>query len=427
MATAPEQVIGPLATSRIAAPMVAEVEASLPILMHANKAVQKPFETAGNGTMMDVIVPESPEVGDGAWINEGAATGPSPKNHELDFHNRAVAVALKQWHCAFGIPTGLEFASISDMANQIVKPYGGALASKVQTETANKLLNESAFTKVISSATAWPEVSDAVANIRKARAYGTLVGVVGSSLNGKLAGSGIGYFNPTAIISDIWKSARLGVYNGAEWLTTADVEDLVVPSTSAAAGAVTLTITETEQDPHRGQRLWDTDADYIWAETAATVSGGVVTADGFVVGEVLTIDDVVVADIFGNSTGELFSFKVLDTKIEGGKLYIKIANPAFGEVRLVGASLGTITKVTDASSTYYRGVVWAESALAVAFGRFAPLAGATAKVYSGQNGITARVVSDYQVEYDRVVTRFDCLVGSALARKNWACELLVKA
>lgn len=430
MATAPEQVIGPLATSRIAAPMVAEVEASLPILMHANKAVQKPFESAGNGTMMDVIVPEMPVVGDGAWINEGDATGTSPKAHELDFHNRAVAVALKQWHVAFGIPSALEFASISDMANQIVKPYGGTLASKVQTETANKLMNGAAFTKVLASATMWPQVSEAIADIRKARAYGTLVGVVGSTLNGKLAGSGISYFNPTAQISDIWKSARLGVYNGADWLTTADVEDLVVPSTSAAAGSVSVTITEGVHNIVRGGRLFNTDSDSVWAKIdGASVASGAVVSGGVVKGEVLTISGVNVADIFGNDLGVAYSFKVLETKIEGGYLYARIANPANGEAAYNGgdATISSVTKVTKASKTYYRGVVYAENALCVAFGRFAPVVGATSKVYSGQNGITARVTSDYQVEYDRTVTRFDCLVGSAVARKNWACELLVEA
>lgn len=427
MATAPEQNIS-VTTSRIAAPMVAEVESQLPILMHANKAVQKATETAGNGTTMDVIVPEMPEVGDGAWINEGDATGASSKAHELDFHNRAVSVVLKQWHVAFGIPSGLEFASISDMANQVVKPYGSTLASKVQTEVADKLLNESAFSLVLNSADMWPSVSEAIANIRKARAYGYLYGVVGSTLNGKLAGSGIKYFNPTAQISDIWKSARLGEYNGAEWFSTADVTDLIVPNTSAAAGSTSVTITEGAHNIVKGGRLFNSSADALWVTSAATVASGAVTAGGWVKGEIFTISGVNAADIFGNDLGVAYSFKVLDTKIESGNLLIKIANPAYGEAFYNGgdATISSVTKVTSAG-TYYRGVVYAESALCVAFGRFAKVIGAESKVYSGQNGITARMTSDYQVEYDRTVTRFDCLVGSAVARKNWACELLVKA
>ena len=444
--SAPEQKIGPLSTSKIAAAMVAEVEASLPLLMHANKSVQKPFETAGDGTTMDVIVPECPTVGDGAWINEGDPVVDNDgimgtKGHELDYSNRAVPVTLHQKHVAFGLPSALEFSSIEDMENMVTKPYGSTLASAVQTEVADAAMNGSAMSCVFTSASKFPQVSDAIAMLRKARSYGKLYGVIGSTLNGKLAGEGIQYFNPQNNISDIWKSARLGEYNSAEWFTTPDVTDLIVPSWSAAAGSVNITSTNV-QSIAKGKKLFKDDGAEVWIKSAATVDSTLAITDGWAKGELFvigTVDSagnitptVTVADIFGNDLGEAYSFKVLDTKIENESgtnyLYIKVRNPGYGEAYYAGgdAAITSVVKVTDASKTYYRGLVYAQNSLCVAFGRFAKPQGAIVGQYSGQNGVTIRTTTQYQVMKDRNVYRMDTLVGAALARSNHAVELLIE-
>lgn len=430
--SAPEQKIN-VNTSRIAAAMVAEVESDLPLLMHANKSVQKPFETAGDGTVMDVIVPEMPVVGDGAWINEGDPVAdrdgnPGTKGHELDYNNKAVPVTLHQKHVAFGLPSAMEFNSIADMENLVTKPYGSTLASAVQSEVAEAAMGGSAFTAVLTGADKFPQVSEAIASIRKGRAYGKLYGVIGSTLNGKLSGEGIKYFNPQGAISDIWKSARLGEYNGAEWFTTPDVQDLVIP-TGAPAAAASVTIASTAiQNITKGKKLFTNDASEVWLQTSGYVSSGV--SSGPVKGSVLTISGVNVADIFGNDLGEAFSFKVLDTKIEDvsgtDQLFIKVKNPGYGDACYEGGS-ANITAVTNVlgAGTYYRGVIYAQNALCVAFGRFAKPVGAEVGQYSGQNGVTIRTTTQYQVMKDRNVYRFDTLIGANLSRPNWAVEIIV--
>ena len=436
MAQAPEQKIGPVTTSRIAASLVAEVESNLPLLVNCNKTVQKPFETAGDGTVMDVLVPECPTVGEGAWINEGDPTADhngvvGNKGHELDYSNKAVPVVLKQKHVAFGLPSAMEFSSIDDMENMVVKPYGSTLASAVQTSVADTVLNGSAFTDVLSGADKFPEVAEAVAQLRKARTYGKLVGCVGSTLNGKLSGEGIKYFNPQNNISDIWKSARLGEYQSAEWFTTPDVEDLIVPGNSAAAGSATIASTSI-QSIVRGKKLFAAnDGAEVWIKSGATVDSTLAVTDGWVKGEIFTISGVDVADMFGSDLGEAYSFKVLDTEIrnESGTnyLYIKVRNPGYGEAYYSGGddTISSVTKVTEKGSTYYRGAIYAANTLCVAFGRFAKPVNANVGAYTGQTGISIRTTEAYQVIPDRNVHRWDTLVGSALARPNHACELLI--
>ena len=442
---APTQVIGNMATSKIAAAMVAEVESDLPLLMHANKSVQKPFETAGDGTTMDVIVPEMPIVGDGAWINEGDPTEPGKKGHELDYSNKAVPVVLKQKHVAFGIPGALEFASIEDMENLVTKPYGSTLASEIQKDVAEAAMGGSAFTAVLEGAGKFPQVSEAIAMLRKARSYGKIYGVVGSTLNGKLAGEGIQYFNPQNNISDIWKSARLGEYNSAEWFTTPDVEDLIVPSGSGAVNSNVLGVDNTVQAISKGKKLFTSgvDGDYAWLCIGALDSDGNITqqlayeGESIVIGSYDSDDDkvtatVTVADIFGNDTGAAYSFKILETKKDNGYLYGKVKNPGFGEAfNTVAGTINSTTGLDALKQTgpgvYYRGIIYAQNALCVAFGRFAKPVNAAVAQYSGQNGVTIRTTSQYQIEYDRNVTRWDTLVGANLARPNWAVELLVKA
>ena len=433
MAQAPEQKIGPVTTSRIAASLVAEVESNLPLLVNANKTVQKPFETAGDGTVMDVIVPECPTVGDGAWINEGDPTADhegntGKKGNELDYSNKAVPVVLKQKHVAFGLPSALEFSSIDDMENMVVKPYGSTLASAVQTDVADTVLNGAAFTAVLTGSDKFAQVSEAIASLRKARTYGKLVGVIGSTLNGKLAGEGIKYFNPQANISDIWKSARLGEYNGAEWFTTPDVQDLVIPVGSPAASASVTIASTAIQNIARGKRLFTNDSAEVWLQTSGYVSSGV--SSGPVKGSILTLSGVNVADMFGNDLGESYTFKVLDTKIEDvsgtDQLFIKVRNPGYGEAVYAGGSQN-ITAMTNVlgAGTYYRGAVYAANTLCVAFGRFAKPVNAQVGAYTGQTGISIRTTEAYQVIPDRNVHRWDTLVGSALARPNWACEIIV--
>lgn len=447
MATAPEQRIGNLTTSKIAAAMVAEVESNLPLLLHANKSVQKPFETAGDGTVMEVIVPEMPTVGTGAWINEGDPVADhegieGDKGHELDYSNRAVPVVLHQKHVAFGLPSALEFASIEDMENLVTKPYGSTLASSIQSEVADAALNGSAFTTILTGSGDFPEVAKAVASLRKGRAYGKLYGVVGSTMNGVLAGQGINYFNPANNISDIFKSARLGEYQSAEWFTTPDVLDLVVPAGSAVAGDVGIEDTDI-QTIAKGQRLFKDEGDEVWITTEGIVDSAKKMTNGWVKGEIFTIDGVNVADIFGNDLGELYSFKVLDTKLTASGddkvISIKVKNPGYGDAAYAGgdATIDEVTKVTGpyvdpdtsevSSQLYYRGIIYAQIALCVAFGRFAKPANANVAQYSGQNGISIRTTSAYQVLKDRTVTRWDCLVGANLSRPNWACEILMKA
>lgn len=435
MATAPEQKIGPLSTSKIAAAMVAEVESDLPLLMHANKSVQKPFETAGDGTVMDVTVPEMPIVGDGAWINEGDPVADhdgimGTKSHELDYSNKAVPVTLKQKHVAFGIPSALEFASIEDMENLVTKPYGSTLASAIQTEVAESAMNGSAFTIALAGASKFPTVSTAIAELRKARAYGKLYGVVGSTLNGVLAGEGIQYFNPQGNISDIWKSARLGEYNGAEWFTTPDVRDLIIPANApAAASTLTVTAGPTMNVIGKGVNLFG-DGSETWLNVGSSYvdSDGAVLDTAPVVGQVLNITGVYVADIFGEKLTRLYDFKILDRRVVSGNLEIKIKNPGFGDAYFAGpsATLASLSVVTG-PGTYYRGIIYAQNALCVAFGRFAKPVNAQVGQYSGQNGVTIRTTSAYQVMKDRNVTRWDTLVGSNLARPNWACEILLSA
>ena len=431
MATAPEQKIGPLSTSKIAAAMVAEVESDLPLLMHANKSVQKPFETAGDGTVMDVIVPEMPTVGDGAWINEGDPVEAGGKGNELDYSNHAVPVTLKQKHVAFGIPSALEFASIEDMENLVTKPYGSTLASAIQTEVAESAMNGSAFTKVLASTGKFPAVAQAVSSIRKARAYGKLYGVVGSDLNGALVGEGISYFNPQNNISDIWKSARLGEYSGAEWFTTPDINDIVIAT--SGPGVYQQTTATPIQSVVKGKKLFAGQGEYAWVQIT---TAGMLKSDGSITDNVLTqrynITGVYVADIFGNNTNELYTFRVVDHKVEdvGGTdyIFVKVYNPGFGEAYYVGGDNATPSlEATLAHGTYHRGIIYSQNALCVAFGRFAKPANAQVAQYSGQNGVTIRTTSAYQVMKDRNVTRWDTLVGAALARPNWACELLVKA
>lgn len=444
MATQPEQKIGPVTTSKIAAAMVAEVEASLPLLMHANKSVQKPFETAGDGDTMNVIVPEMPTVGDGAWINEGDAITPGGKGNELDYSNHAVPVTLKQKHVAFGIPSAMEFNSIEDMENLVTKPYGSTLASAIQTEVANNAMNAAAFTCILPSTGKFPAVAEAVSAIRQARAYGKLYGVIGSKMNGKLVGEGISYFNPQNNISDIWKSARLGEYSAAEWFTTPDIESFTL--STSGPGFYEHTIDSADiQTVSKGKRLFKGAGEYVWLRVDGMVnSAGTITPNVTkeryalkVTGNSASwVAGVKVADIFGNDTNEPYVFHVLDYKVEdvGGTkyLFLKFYNPGYGEVFYDGGdeTLTKIHSVLPSSNggnpiTYHRGILYAENALCVAFGRFAKPVNASVGQYSGQNGVTIRTTSAYEVLKDRNVTRWDTLVGANLARPNWACEILL--
>ena len=118
-------------TSDIAVPFVAQFEMNMPILANGTTRYNNNFR-GGNGTSMDVLIPDYGTTVQGADLTGNIA----------GYANGSKTVTLTQYSKGVALTAVEQTLDLSDFEEQIAIPYAAELASTVQKAAASELLNK---------------------------------------------------------------------------------------------------------------------------------------------------------------------------------------------------------------------------------------------------------------------------------------------
>jgi len=392
-------------TSSIAIPFLAEWADSLPILLNSNKQLDKEFK-GGTGSTMSMIIPDHPEIGTGSVLVESNGS----------YSAGTKTLTLTRNNVWFGADQVQYALDISDLTGQLTRPWGQKLASYIQTGVANKVMLAADHQIVMSGTTYFAQIGKVIARIRNSRSYDSLYGALNPMLNSEVISSGIQFFNPSTQISEMFKNARLGMYNTTEFFSTPDVVNLTTGT--LALGSSTVLKVKTSITVAGTTTL------------VLKVVGGTATLAGTVkAGQGFTIAGVSAVDIYGKSVGAPYCFVAQSDATASGNeieitvkaVYTSTDSKPLANVSVYPVADAVVTQLQDSNSEYMGGIVWDKQALMFGSAKMAPISGAEEDVFTdAPNGLAITVYRGPDAFNGRQILRMDCLTGSELVRSNWA-------
>lgn len=216
-----------------------------------------------------------------------------------------------------------------------------------------------------------------------------------------------GLFNPTAAISEQYRSGSMGFALGFEWY----MDQTVIAHMGGTFSAGTVSGAN---------------------QTGQTISLNAITGT-LLPGDIISFTGVEAANrITKRSTGSLAQFVVLNTVQNGGTsvtVYPAIIPPdqagnqvQYQTVMSSPANAAPIIMANPANARHRRNFVFAPEAVTmVTADLFMPGAGVIEAARQQFDGISMRMITDYIIGTDRTITRLDVLFGYLWVRPEWAC------
>lgn len=221
-----------------------------------------------------------------------------------------------------------------------------------------------------------------------------------------------GLFNAGDVISRQFKKGMMGA-DVLGYTEIAMTQNLPNHTTGSRTGAHTITTTVSTQ----GQ-----------ATLAITGTGSQTIAEG----DVFTIADVyAVNPQTRESTGSLQQFVCTALNTAAGGSYTNVAiSPAIytsanalATVNSFPQSGATVTFLGSASTSYPQNLVYHKDAITMATADLVMPKNLDFAGRENHNGISLRIVQQYDINNDRLPLRCDVLFGSNVIRPEWACRV----
>jgi hypothetical protein len=223
-----------------------------------------------------------------------------------------------------------------------------------------------------------------------------------------------GLFNPTDTISKQFRNGMMGT--GVLGFDEVNMSQSIKQHTTGSRSATASTLVKTPG---------------VTAEGASTIlleQGSVVTTIN--AGDVFTVSACnAVNPQTRESTGSLFQFVALTTATAvGGTWTVTVApmysaNHALATVDVLPATGGVVTFVGTASTQYAQNLVYHKDAITFATADLLLPQGVDMAARAVHNGISLRVVRQYDINNDRMPCRIDVLYGFSTIRPQMACRI----
>lgn len=381
------------------------LENNLVITRNVNKQYDPSFaqEGAKIGTTLRIRLP------DRALVTDGAALNVQDDNEQYT----TLAVS-SQKHIGVNFTTAELTMQMDDFAERVLKPRVSQLASSVDADVANAY--KSIYATVGTPGTT-PATSQVLLQAQQklneaAAVMNPRYATVNPAANAGLVEGMKGFFNPTGTISSQFKSGMMGTgVLGYDEVNMS--QSIKMHTTGTRAGAHTVTTTVSTQ----GQA------------TINITGSGVETITA---GDVFTIADVyAVNPQTRESTGSLQQFVCTALNTASGGAYTSVAiSPAIytsasalATVNSFPQSGATVTFVGGASTQYPQNLVYHKDAITFATADLVMPKGVDMASRQVHNGISLRVVRQYDINNDRLPCRIDVLYGYSVIRPQMACRM----
>jgi hypothetical protein len=379
------------------------LENNLVITRNVNRQYDDSFAVEGAkiGSTLRIRLP------DRALVTDGAALQVQDDNEQF-----TTLTVSSQKHIGINFTSAELTMQLDDFAERVLKPRISQLASTVDADVANayKLIGNSVGTPGSAPSTALVLLQAQQKLNENAATMSPRYATVNPAANAALVNGLSGFFNPTDVISRQFKNGMMGEQVlGYEEVNMSQSIKVHTTGTRAATG--------------------NTTGAAVTSEGATTLTLTVGSGETIAVGDVFTIADCFAANPqTRESTGSLFQFVALASSTSSTTATVTVA-PMYsaGNALCTMVSLpatGKAVVFTGAASTSYpQNMVYHRDAIAFATADLLLPQGVDMASRAVHNGISLRVVRQYDINNDRMPCRVDVLYGYNTIRPQMGCRI----
>lgn len=381
------------------------LENNLVLTRNVNRQYDDSYAVEGAkiGTTLRIRLP------DRALVTDGAALQVQDDNEQF-----TTLTVASQKHIGVNFTTAEMTMQLDDFAERVLKPRISQLAASIDADVANSFLNM--FQSVGTPGTTPSTTAVLLAAQQKLNESAAVMSpryaTVNPAANAALIEGMKGLFNPVSTISSQFKNGMFGegILGFDELNMSQSIKQF---TTGTRTGAHTVTTTVSAQG----------------TSTIAITGTGTQTIKK---GDVFTINGVfAVNPQTRESTGSLQQFVVTEDVAASGGAYAAVKiSPAIYTSSVALATVSsfpqagdTITFLGGASTQYPQNLVYHRDAIAFATADLLLPQGVDMASRQVHNGVSMRVVRQYDINNDRMPCRIDVLYGYSVIRPQMAVRL----
>ena len=380
------------------------LENNLVITRNVNRQYDDSFAVEGAkiGSTLRIRLP------DRALVTDGAALQVQDDNEQF-----TTLTVASQKHIGVNFTSAELTMQLDDFAERVLKPRISQLASSIDADVANayKSLGNTVGTPGTTPSTSLVLLQAQQKLNENAAVMNPRYATVNPAANAGLVEGMKGLFNPTDTISKQFKNGMMGtgVLGYDEINMSQSIKQHTTGSRVATGNSVTTTVSSEGA-----------------SSIALTIGSGltVKAGDVFTVGSCFAVNPQT-----RESTGSLFQFVALaDATASSGTWTVTVAPMysaanALATMDALPATGATVTFVGAASTQYAQNLVYHKDAITFATADLLLPQGVDMAARAVHNGISLRIVRQYDINNDRMPCRIDVLYGFSTIRPQMACRI----
>ena len=382
------------------------LENNLVLTRNVNRQYDDSFAVEGAkiGSTLRIRLP------DRALVTDGAALQVQDDNEQF-----TTLTVANQKHIGVNFTTAEMTMQLDDFADRVLKPRISQLAASIDADVANafRTIGNSVGTPGTTPSTSAVLLAAQQKLNENAAVMSPRYATVNPAANAGLVEGMKGLFNPTDTVSKQFKNGMMGtgVLGFDEINMSQSIKQFTTGTRDAIGGSLSAAVT---------------------AEGATTIAiTGAGANDTVRAGDVFTVNGCfAVNPQTRESTGSLFQFVALaDVTLSGagaGNVTVSpvySANHALATVEALPANGKAVVFVGAANTQYSQNLVYHKDAITFATADLLMPQGVDMASRAVHNGISLRVVRQYDINNDRLPCRIDVLYGYSTIRPQMACRL----
>ena len=379
------------------------LENNLVITRNVNRQYDDSFAVEGAkiGSTLRIRLP------DRALVTDGAALQVQDDNEQF-----TTLTVSTQKHIGVNFTSAELTMQLDDFAERVLKPRISQLASSIDADVANayKSIGNTVGTPGTTPATSLVLLQAQQKLNENAAVMSPRYATVNPAANAGLVEGMKGLFNPTDTVSRQFKNGMMGM---------------------GVLGFDEVNMSQSIKQHTTGTRIatGNTTGAAVTTEGSSTLTLTVGSGETITVGDVFTIADVyAVNPQTRESTGSLFQFVALASSTSTTTATVTVAamysaTHALATMLTLPATAKAVVFVGAASTQYPQNLVYHKDAITFATADLLLPQGVDMAARAVHNGISLRVVRQYDINNDRMPCRIDVLYGFSTIRPQMACRI----
>jgi len=382
------------------------LENNLVITRNVNRQYDNSYAVEGAkiGTTLRIRLP------DRALVTDGAALQVQDDNEQF-----TTLTVANQKHIGVNFTTAEMTMQLDDFAERVLKPRISQLAASIDADVANSFQN--IFQSVGTPGTTPSSTAVLLAAQQKLNESAAVMSpryvTVNPAANAALIEGMKGLFNPVSTISAQFKNGMFG--EGILGFNELNMSQSIKQFTTGSRAAASVSVKGT-----------------VSTQGASTITLNGVTGETLKKGDVFTIANVfAVNPQTRESTGSLQQFVVLEDITAASSEYTSVkispaiytSSHALATVNSFPQNSAAVTFLGGVSTQYPQNLVYHKDAIAFATADLLMPQGVDMASRQVHNGISMRVVRQYDINNDRMPCRIDVLYGYSVIRPQMAVRL----